>query len=245
MNVRVVPARLVRGEDGVEEGHVGGVGRHAGVEQRVVGELAVGPDPEALVGLAHLLGVPREIADVALVDGVGPVEPLGQLLLPGLQPLVEGGQRLGLGHLGHGDLVLQAGLEVVEGGRQVEDGPPVLHGHDAAGREGPAVADPVDLVEDRDVRVARSQEVRVQRMHPSVLHRAPGGHQRLPGHLAAEDALALLVGLDAPEDVDLNGFEVKQVDEELQGRAHAPMFAGRRAGRRRARRQDPNYPAAA
>ena len=82
-------------------------------------------------------------------------------------------------------------------------------------------------------------------MHPSVLHRAPGGHQRLSRHLAAEDTLALLVGLDAPEDVDLNGFEVKQVDEEFQGRAHPPMFAGHRAGRGGARHQDPNYPAAA
>ena len=82
-------------------------------------------------------------------------------------------------------------------------------------------------------------------MHPSVFDRAPGGHERLPGHLTAEDALALLVGLRAPEDVDLNGLEVKQVDEELQGRAHPPMFAGGHGGRRSARGQDSNYPAAA
>ena len=81
-------------------------------------------------------------------------------------------------------------------------------------------------------------------MHPAVLHRAPGRHECLSGYLAAEDALALLVGLDPPEDVDLNGFEVKQVDEELQGRAHSPMFAGCRSGCRRAGRRDPNYPAA-
>jgi beta-glucosidase len=65
-------------------------------------------------------------------------------------------------------------------------------------------------------------------MDPAVLHGAAGRHERLCGHLAAEDALALLVGLDAPEDVHLNGLEVQQIDEELQGRAHAPMFAGRR-----------------
>ena len=81
-------------------------------------------------------------------------------------------------------------------------------------------------------------------MHPSVLDRAPRRHECLCGDLAAEDALALLVGLDAPEDIDLNGLEVKQIDEELQGRAHPPMFAGGRRGRRRARRHDPNYPAA-
>ena len=81
-------------------------------------------------------------------------------------------------------------------------------------------------------------------MHPSVLDGPASGHECLCGNLAAKDALALLVGLDAPEDVDLNGFEVKQVDEELQGRAHPPMFAGGRRGRGRARRRDPNYPAA-
>ena len=64
-------------------------------------------------------------------------------------------------------------------------------------------------------------------MHPPVLDGAPRGHERLCGDLAAEDALALLVRLDAPEDVDLNGLEIKQIDEELQGRAHSPMFAGR------------------
>ena len=243
--LRVVPTRVVRGEDGVEEGHVRGVGRHARMQQRVVGELAVRPDPEALKGLTLLPRVPREVADVPLVDRVGSVEPLGELVLPGLQPLEEGGERLGLGHLGHRELVLQAVFEVVERGREVEDRPPVLHGDDPAGGERASIADPVDLVEDRHSGVAGPQEVGVQRMHPAVLDRAPGGHERLARHLAAEDALALLVGLDAPEDVDLNGFEVKQVDEELQGRAHAHMFAGRRGRRHRAGPGGPNYPAAA
>ena len=226
----VVPARLVWGEDGVEERHVGRVGRHAGVEERVVGELAVRPDPQALIGLSHLTGVPREVADVALVDGVGPVEPLLQLVLPGLEALEEGGQGLGLGHVGHGDLVLQALLEVVEGGRQVEDRPPVLHGDDTPGREGASVSDPVDLVEDRHLRVTGSEEIGVQRMHPPVLDGAARRHERLCGHLAAEDALAFLVGLDAPEDVHLNGLEVKQVDEELQGRAHRAHVRRRPTG---------------
>ena len=82
-------------------------------------------------------------------------------------------------------------------------------------------------------------------MDPAVLDRAPRRHERLRGDLAAEDALSFLVGLDAPKDVHLNGFEVKQIDEELQGRAHAPMFAGRRGSRGRTRRLRPNYPAAA
>jgi len=82
-------------------------------------------------------------------------------------------------------------------------------------------------------------------MHPSVLDRAPRRHEGLPGHLPAEHALTLFVGLDAPEDVDLNRFKVKQIDEKVQGGAHAPMFAGRRNVGHRARRGDRSYPAAA
>ncbi len=85
-------------------------------------------------------------------------------------------------------------------------------------------------------------------MHVAVFDGAPGSHERLAGHLAAEDALAVLVGLDATEDIDLNGLEVQQVDEKVQVRAHAPMFAARRQVEwhaARARPSGPRYPAAA
>jgi hypothetical protein len=45
------------------------------------------------------------------------------------------------------------------------------------------------------------------------IDRAGGGDEGLPGDLAAEDALALLVGTHAPEEVDLDGFEVEEGDE--------------------------------
>jgi len=110
-------------------------------------------------------------------------------------------------------LVLGTGLFEMERGGQVEDGAAVLDGHHAAGRERAAVADAVDLVQDRDHRVAGAQEVGVQGVHLlAVLDRAPGGDQRLPGDLSAEHALALLVGAQAPEDVDLDGLEVEQLD---------------------------------
>ena len=234
--VGVLPADIVGGQDGVEERHVRGVGGDRRVEQRIVGQLAVGPDPQALVGLAGSLAMPGQIADVALVDRVGPLEPVAQLLPPRLEPLEERGERLGVGHLGHGELVVEALLEVVERGRQVEDGPPVLNGHHPPGGEGPAVANPVDLVEDRDVGVAGAQEVRVQRVDLAVLDGPPGRDQGLPRHLPAEDPLALLVGLDAPEDVHLNRLEIEQVDEELERCAHAPHDRRpRRSRRRRAR----------
>ena len=62
-------------------------------------------------------------------------------------------------------------------------------------------------------------------MHGAVLDRPACRHQRLGGDLAAEDALALLVGLNATEDVDLDRLEIEEVDEEVQRFAHDPMFA--------------------
>ncbi len=82
----------------------------------------------------------------------------------------------------------------------------------------------------------------MQRVDPPVLDGAPRRHERLGRHLAAEDPLALLVGLHAPEDVDLDGLEVEQVDEEVRASltAHpgrlpatgADVGPGRRRGRR-------------
>ncbi len=172
--------------------------------------------------------MPGQLADVALVDGVGPVEPVDQFLLPGLQSLEERWQLLGWRDLGHGELVLEPWFGVVERGLEVEDGTPVLNGHHAPGRKGAAVADAVHLVEDGHGGVAGPQEVRVQRVHTPVVHGSSRRHQCLTGDLTAEDALAFLVELGAPEDVDLNGLEVEEVDQEVKRCAHRPMFAGRR-----------------
>ncbi len=209
------------------------------------GSVAVGPDPQPLIGLPGALAVPGQITDVALVDGMGPIEPVDQLTLPRLQPLVERREVLGRRDLGHGELVLEPLLGVVERRLEVEDGTPVLNGHHAPRREGAAVADAVHFVEDGHGGVAGAQEVRVQGVHPSVFDGSPSRHQRLAGDLTAEDALAFLVELGTPEDIDLNGLEVEQIDQEVEGLAHWPMFAGRRCGRHRARWHDPRYPAAA
>jgi hypothetical protein len=78
---------------------------------------------------------------------------------------------------------------------QVEDRPTVLDRHDAASGEAATVAQPVDLVEDWHRRIAGEQEVGVQRVHHPrrVVDRSRRGHERLPGDLPAEHALALLV----------------------------------------------------
>jgi hypothetical protein len=44
-------------------------------------------------------------------------------------------------------------------------------------------------------------------------HSPPGGDESLAGHLAAEDALQVLVRAAASEDVDLDPFQVEELDE--------------------------------
>ena len=80
----------------------------------------------------------------------------------------------------------------------------------------------------------------MQRVHlpARVFDRAGRGDQRLTGDLAAEHALAALVGRAAAEDVDLDRLEVEQLDEIVEG-GHPVILAQpirmrwRRAGARR------------
>ena len=77
-------------------------------------------------------------------------EPIGV----GLQPLAHRRQRFGIGRVGHRVLMLGPGLVDVERRREVEDRAAVLDRDDAPRREAVAVADAVDVVDDRDARVA-------------------------------------------------------------------------------------------
>src|ERR1039458_1982482 len=71
----VVPAHRMRGQDRVEEAHVARVGDDAGVQERIVGQMSVGPDPELLAGLLVVLGTPRDFTDESLVNWVLALEP--------------------------------------------------------------------------------------------------------------------------------------------------------------------------
>ena len=87
----------------------------------------------------------------------------------------------------------------------------VLARGNAAGGEALAVADTIDVVDDRDLGVARQQEIGVHGMRRPALHRAHRGHQRLPDHLAAEHALPADLRATAAEQVDVQFFEIEQV----------------------------------
>ncbi len=116
-------------------------------------------------------------------------------------------------------MVRAVGFFVVETRLQVEDRFAVLDRDDATRREAPTVADPVHLVQDRPLRIAGPQEVGVQRVDVAtgLVDRSARRDERLTGDLAAEHANTILVGRSAPEDVDLDHFEVEQCDEVVEG----------------------------
>lgn len=60
----------------------------------------------------------------------------------------------------------------------------------------------------------------MERVDLAALDGAPGRHQRLSGHLSPEDALAFLVGALASEHVDLDGLEIEEGDECIEGGSH-------------------------
>jgi hypothetical protein len=65
----------------------------------------------------------------------------------------------------------------------------VLARGDAPRGEALAVPHAIHVVDDRNLGIARQQEISVHGMRRPALDRAHGGDQRLPDHLAAEHTL--------------------------------------------------------
>ena len=92
----------------------------------------------------------------------------------------------------------------------------VLDRDHAAGGEALAVADAVDLVDDRHLRVAGEQEIGVQRMRRALRHALDGAasrDQRLADDLAAEHALPAALRRAAAKEVYLERLEIEDGDE--------------------------------
>jgi hypothetical protein len=98
---------------------------------------------------------------------------------------------------------------------QVEDDFAVLDGDHSSCGEALSVTQSIDLVQDGHRRVAGPEEIRMQGVHiTSHLVDGPrGSNQCLTGNLAAEHALAILVGTTTSEDVDFDLFHVQECDE--------------------------------
>ena len=94
----------------------------------------------------------------------------------------------------------------------------VLDRHDAAGDKALAVADAVDLVDDRNARIAGPEEIGVQRMRLAIrLDGAGRGDQRLAEHLAAENALPTIFRAATAEEVVLERLQVEDAEQVFDG----------------------------
>src|ERR1700751_6456491 len=89
----------------------------------------------------------------------------------------------------------------VKGGRHRENRPTMLDGGHPARREAASIPDPVDLIDDRHLGVARKEEIGVQRMRTAALHGPARGHQGLPNHLATKYPLPPALRTAATEQI--------------------------------------------
>ena len=157
----------------------------------VVREALEALQPDGLV--RHLVTARVQVhgrVDVAHVEGAALRPVLRGGVVDGAEDV--GGARQGLrgGHVdGHGRLVLEPGVVVLEARDHRQDRAAVLIGLRAARRERAAVVDAVDRERDRLVDVAGPQEVAVHGVdEPVGLDRAHGREHGLGHDLAAEHA---------------------------------------------------------
>ena len=110
----------------------------------------------------------------------------------------------------------------------------VLARGDAPRGEALAVAHAIHVVDDRNLGIARQQEIGVHGMRRAAgLDRAHGGDQRLADHLAAEHALPADLRRAAAEQVYVQLFEIEDAEQFLDGGGHGGLrFGGLRYRRR-------------
>ncbi len=100
----------------------------------------------------------------------------------------------------------------------------VLDRLDVAGGETLAVADAVDVVDDRHFGIAAEQEIGVQRMRRPRRHivdGAAGRDQRLADDLAAEHPLPARLRRTAAKQIHFERFEIENINQFLDGGGHA------------------------
>src|SRR6516164_20219 len=87
-----------------------------------------------------------------------------------------------------------------------------------------AVAQPFDLVDDRDLRIAGQNEIAMQRMRQPVFDGTARGHHGLPDHLPAKYPLPARLRAVAAKHVHLECFEVENGNEVDQSFGHRNTF---------------------
>ena len=212
-------------EAGVEQRHVAGIGEHRALQVVIVRDRPGRAQPDVLLGGQLLVRQVVLEAGMAQLDGSVALPVALDAVGDGVaHPLHRGRDLLFAGQLvrrrdvGCGLVPVQAALVALKARRHGPDGVAVLDADDAPRGERAAVADTIDLVDDRHLRIARPQEVAVQRMDLAVLrHRALRGDEGLADHLTAEHALPGRVGAATAEQVVLQRFQVEGLEKSFGG----------------------------
>ena len=100
----------------------------------------------------------------------------------------------------------------------------MLDGNHAAGGKAAAIADAIDIVDDRHCRIAWAEEIGVERMSVTVLDGAIGGDQRLADHLATEDTLPADLRAHAAKQVLLERLDVEDGKKLVESAPHEAPF---------------------
>jgi hypothetical protein len=96
--------------------------------------------------------------------------------------------------------------------RHAENRAAVLDGNDSACGKAASIANSIDFVEDRDLRVTRPEEITLQRMNLAIFDRSIRRDEGLTNDLSAKDALGTLLGASPPKQVELDLLEIEKVD---------------------------------
>jgi hypothetical protein len=120
----------------------------------------------------------------------------------------------------HGHLMGEAGFVDVKRGGKRENRLAVLDRLDAARGEAAAIADALDIIDDRDFRIAGEQKIAMERMGRPTLDGAACSDKRLPDDLPAEDTLPADLRTAATEEVLFEDFEIENSEKVLDGGGH-------------------------
>src|SRR4051794_33474160 len=218
----------VTGHSRVEQREVRSIGQRAHMQGRIVGQFRRGPDPDMDAAVLDLLAeVTAELDWTQFDRAIGFVVAANEFRHFPEHRLLRhflGGEFLRQRHIGHFVLMVEGAMLVdMERHHDREDRIAVLDGGNPAGRVALAVAQPLNFVNDRYLRIAGKNEIAVQRVRQPALYGSACGHHRLPDHLAAEHPLPARLRAVAAEQVYLYRLEIEDRDKIDQSFGHRAL----------------------
>ena len=92
----------------------------------------------------------------------------------------------------------------------------MLNRHDSARRKTATIAATVNLIDNRCIKVAGAQKIRMQRVHDPIVDSQRSGTQRLTENLPAEYLWAANVLAGAAEQIDFERLQLQMFEQILQ-----------------------------